>query len=178
MEARSKRFSVTLAGESEKALIESLSQFYIYDFSEMAPVDSEDFEFRDQNGFGSLPNIDDYWSRQGFYPLLLRLNENPVGFALLNTDSHRGGTIERNMGEFFVVRKHRRRGLATEAIAQILALYPGGWEVAVAERNSAAKMFWPRAIEAAPNVSGVIRHAGDGEHWSGPIWSFRAASVA
>jgi predicted acetyltransferase len=177
MEEGSTEVSVRLATGSEKALIEGLSQFYIYDFSEMEPADSQDFEFDDRGGFGSLPDINDYWNREGFYPLLIHLKDKPVGFALLNTNSHRGGTIERNMGEFFVARKHRRRGLATEAICQILALYPGRWEVAVAERNLAAKAFWPRAIAAAPNVSDLIRLEGDGEHWRGPIWSFLAANV-
>jgi predicted acetyltransferase len=177
MEAVSTEVSVRLASVSEKPLIEGLSQFYIYDFSEMEPANSANLEFNNQGGFGPLPDINDYWNKEGFYPLLICLKNKPVGFALLNTNSHRGGTIERNMGEFFVARKHRRRGFATEAIGQILLLYPGCWEVAVAERNSAAKAFWPRAISSAPNVSELIRLEGDGEHWRGPIWSFLAAKV-
>ena len=81
------------------------------------------------------------------------------------------------MAEFFVVRKHRRRGVATEAVCKILARYPGDWEIAVAERNVAARAFWPRAIGAAPNVSRLVKLEGDGEHWRGPIWSFWAAEV-
>jgi predicted acetyltransferase len=168
---------VRLASRSEKALIEALSQFYIYDFSEMEPENSKNLEFDDRGGFGGLPDIDDYWAKESFYPLLILLKDKLMGFALLNTRSHRGGTIERNMGEFFIARKHRRRGLATEAVRQILMTYPGRWEVAVVERNLAAKAFWPKAIAAAPNVSELIRLEGDGEHWRGPIWSFFAAKV-
>ena len=97
-----------------------------------------------------------------------------AGFALINTLSHHGESIEHNMAEFFVARKHRRRGVATEAVRQILSRYPGYWEVAVAERNLAAKSFWPFAIAVAPNVNCLVRLEGDGEHWRGPIWSFRA----
>ena len=64
--------------------------------------------------------------------------------------------------------------LATQAVRQILAQYPGHWEIAVAERNVAAKAFWPRAIGTAPNVSQLVQFRGDGEHWRGPIWSFRS----
>jgi predicted acetyltransferase len=78
------------------------------------------------------------------------------------------------MAEFFVARKHRRCGVATEAVRQVLRLYPGYWEVAVAERNLAARAFWPRALAAAPNICQLVRLDGDGEHWRGPIWSFRA----
>jgi hypothetical protein len=47
--------------------------------------------------------------------------------------------------------------------------------VAVVERNAAAQVFWPWAIAAADNVSDLVRHEGDGQHWTGPIWSFLAS---
>ena len=168
--------SVRLAEASERTLIEGLSQFYIYDFSEMEPAGSEGFEFDDRGGFDPLPGLDDYWRLEGFHPLVIRVGGRPAGFALVNTRSHQGGAVERNMGEFFVARKHRRRGVARQAVRLVLAEFPGRWEVAVADRNVAAKAFWPQAIAAAPNVSGLVRLQGDGEHWRGPIWSFRAAA--
>jgi predicted acetyltransferase len=77
------------------------------------------------------------------------------------------------MAEFFVARKYRRCGVATEAVRQILALYPGHWEIAAAERNAAARAFWPDALAAAPNICQLVRLEGDSERWRGPIWSFR-----
>jgi predicted acetyltransferase len=157
-------------------LIEGLSQFYVYDFSEMEPEGSDRLEFDARGQFKVLLELDDYWrARPGFHALVICVGEQPVGFALINTLSHRGGSVERNMSEFFVARKYRRRGVAREAVRQVLALYPGHWEVAVVERNAAAKAFWPRAIAAAANVSDVVQHEGDGKQWRGPIWSFRAA---
>lgn len=168
--------SVTLATEAERPLIMGLLQFYFYDFSEMEPEGSENLEINEQGSF-DLGSLDGPWSEDGFYPLVIRLGGKPAGFALINTHSHQGGTVERNMGEFFVVRKHRRAGVAQEAVRQCLALYPGRWEVAVVERNVAAKAFWPRAIAAAANVSQLTRIEGDGDHWTGPIWTFLAAPV-
>lgn len=167
--------SVRLAGDSERRSIERLLQFYIYDFSEMEPHGSSDMEFGGQGNYSPLPDIDSYWRVEGFRPLLIRVTERLAGFVLINTRSRRGGRVEHNMAEFFVARKHRRRGVATEALCQVLARYPGHWEIAVAERNVAAKAFWPRAIGAAPNVSQLVRLEGDGAHWRGPIWSFQAA---
>jgi predicted acetyltransferase len=175
MEAGHQAVSVKSATDSERPLIENLSQFYVYDFSEIEPAGSAKLEFDAQGAFTPLPDLNLYWRNESFHPLLIRVEEWLVGFALINTRSHRGGTIEHNMGEFFVARKHRRRGVATEAVRQILARHPGHWEVALAERNLAAKTFWPRAIGAAPNVDRLVRLEGDGEHWRGPIWSFRAA---
>jgi predicted acetyltransferase len=168
--------SVRLASDSERTSIERLSQFYIYDFSEMEPPGSNAMEFGEQGSYSSLPEIDSYWRVEGFRPLLIRVKDRLAGFALINTRSRHSGRVEHNMAEFFVARKHRRRGVATEAVCQILARYPGHWEIAVAQRNLAARAFWPRAIGAAPNVSELVQLEGDGEHWRGPIWSFRSAT--
>ena len=169
---------VVVAAEAQRSLIEGLFQFYIYDFSEMEPAASDNFEFDERGRFAPDPRIGDYWGVDGRVPLLIFVGDHPAGFALINTHSHQGGLVERNMAEFFVVRKHRRRGVAFEAVRQILALYPGRWEAAVAERNAAAKAFWPAAVAQAPNVTDLRRLEGDGNHWRGPIFTFQAHPIA
>jgi predicted acetyltransferase len=168
--------TVDLAQPEEQALLEGLMQFYIYDFSEMEPDGSDDYEVDARGQFPPYPYLPDYWREEGRVPLVIRRGGQPVGFALLNQHSHRdGGHVDRNMAEFFVARKHRRHGVASDAVRLVLAAYPGRWEVAVVARNAHAQAFWPRAIAAAPNVSDLVRHEGDGEHWRGPIWSFLAS---
>jgi predicted acetyltransferase len=169
--------SVRLAGDSERRSIEGLSQFYIYDFSEMEPAGSNEAELGEDGNYSSLPEIDSYWRVEGFRPLLIRVRGRPAGFALINTRSRHSGRVEHNMAEFFVTRKHRRRQVGTEAVRQILARYPGRWEIAVAQRNVAARAFWPRAIGAAANVSELVQLDGDGKRWRGPIWSFRSGTT-
>ena len=167
--------SVTPATLEEKALIDGLAQFYIYDFSEMGPS-TTNFPLNALGRFNPLPGFDDFWRREGWHALVIRSGDEIAGFALLNDHSHlTGREVEHNMGEFFVARGFRRHGVATAAVRQLLADYPGHWEVAVAERNTAARAFWPKAIAAAPNVSNIVQHQGDGQHWRGPIWSFDAA---
>jgi predicted acetyltransferase len=166
--------SVRLASDFERTLIESLSQFYIYDFSEMEPPGSGEMEFGERGGYCPLPGIDRYWRVEGFRALLIRVKDRLAGFALINTLSRHGDNVEHNMAEFFVARKYRRRGVGVEAVRQILARYPGLWEIAVVERNFAARAFWPRAIGAAPNVSELVQTEGDSDCWRGPIWSFRS----
>ena len=168
--------TVDIAQPEEQPLLEGLMQFYFYDFSEMEPDGSDAMEFDARGQFGAYGYLPDYWREEGRIPLLIRRGGRPVGFALLSQHSHlTGGHIERNMAEFFVARKHRRHGVASEAVRQILALNPGRWEVAVMARNAAAQAFWPRAIAAAPNVSDLVRREGDGAHWTGPIWCFLAS---
>lgn len=169
------KVEVIPASLGHKRLLENLFQFYAYDFSELEPPGSREFGFDAEGRFEPYPYMDAYWSEPDRWPLLIRADGEVAGFALINTYSHRGGSVERNMGEFWVARKHRRGGVGIEALRQILALHPGRWEVAVAERNTAAQAFWPRALAAAPGVRDIERLEGDGEHWTGPIWTFLAA---
>lgn len=160
------------AAPNERDLIEGLFQFYVYDFSEMSKADSTDLGFNERGGFSVDPHLEAYWSDAQRWPLLIRVAGRPAGFALLNTHSHHGGTVHRNMAEFFVARKFRRHGVASEAVKQIFSQHPGGWEVAIAEQNAAAKLFWPKAISDSPGVSGLISVPGDGIQWRGLILSF------
>ena len=167
--------TVAVASLADKTVIEGMLQFYIYDFSDLEPATSAAFEFDAAGRFAPYPHLDEYWTDENRWPLLIRKGGHNVGFALINTISHRdGGAVERNMAEFFVARKHRRAGVAQQAFHQILARYPGTWEVAIAARNTTAKVFWPKAIAAAPNVTGLTALEGDGQHWRGPIYTFQA----
>jgi len=162
---------------SEQSCIEGLMQFYIYDWSEMEKPDSTAFGFNAEGLFDPYPGLSDFLEKPDHWAYLIEANGQIAGFALLNTHSHLTGEhIERNMAEFFVARKHRRRGVALEAVHQILRLHPGQWEIAVAERNIAAKLFWSKAIESGPGISELHLAEGDGEHWRGPIWCFRCAA--
>ncbi len=164
--------SVTLATDAEKPLIVGLIQFYIYDFSDLEPANSERFEPGSDGRFTDYLDVERYWEDPKCAALLIRRGDRAVGFALLNTLSHSGGAIDRNMGEFFVMRKHRRGGVASAAARAIFRLYGGRWEVAIAERNQGAAIFWPRAIAATPGVTGLTTLQGDGIRWTGPILSF------
>lgn len=169
--------SVRVAGSCERRLIECLIEFYVYEFSQVEPPCSIHIESADQDCYPPFANLDRYWRIEGFHPLLIRVEERLAGFALINTHSRRGEKVELNMAEFFIAREHRRRGVATEAAREILVQFPGRWEIAVAEHNVAAKMFWSRTLAAAPSVNRLVRHEGDGKHWRGPIWSFRTAPL-
>lgn len=165
--------TVTPATQADRALVAGMVQFYIYDFSELEPPASDRFEPGPDGRFADYPALDRYWDERDRAALIIRRGGLPVGFALLNTLSHSGGEIDHNMGEFFVMRKHRRGGVAGAAVRAILAAYPGRWEIAIAARNAGALAFWPRAVAATPAVKGLETLEGDGTQWSGPILAFR-----
>jgi predicted acetyltransferase len=167
---------VAPATAGEKPLIEGMFQFYIYDFSEMTPADPDDFELEADGTFGRYEYMDAYWREPERIPLIIRSGGRVAGFAMLNGHSHSGRPVDRNMGEFFVLRKYRRAGVASAAVRAILPRYPGIWEAAIMQRNAAAKLFWPRAVAATPGVRDIETLEGDGVGWSGPILRFVVAS--
>lgn len=168
------RVNVARAQAAERPVLEKLLQFYLYDFSELEAADSDTLDFDDHGGYGPTVPPAEYWANPNWHAWLIRFGEKIAGFAFVNTHSLLGDRARRNMAEFFVARKFRRHGVASEAVRQILTLLPGPWEVAVKEQNMAAKAFWPRAISAA-GVTDLTRSEGDGERWRGPIWTFSVA---
>jgi predicted acetyltransferase len=171
MEPDAESVSVRVADGTERRLIENLIEFYIYEFMRLEPPCSTRLD--DWDCYPAFSDLDRYWRIEGFRPLLICVKERLAGFALINTHSRRGEKVEFNMAEFFIAREHRGRGIATDAVRLVMAQYAGRWEIAAAEHNLAAKIFWPRTLAVMLNVSHLVRYEGDGERWRGPIWSFR-----
>ena len=172
MTDRSEDITAVPATQTERALIEGLFQFYIYDFSALEPAESERFEPGPDGRFAAYPDLDSYWRDSTRAALIIRRGGSPAGFALVNAVSHSGLPVDRNMAEFFVMRKHRRGGVASAAVRTILTRYPGRWELAIAQRNTGARAFWPVAVAATPGVTDLTTLTGDGVHWTGPILRF------
>ncbi len=166
--------TVTPAPASERPLFEGMLQLYVYDFSEMDPAaHPDDFDLRPDGTFGPYPYLDAYWREPARIPLIVRTEGKVAGFAMLNDHGHSGRPVDRNIAEFFIMRKFRRGGVASAAVRAVLTRYPGVWEAAIMQRNRAAQAFWPRAIQAVPGVRDFEQIEGDGKEWTGPICRFR-----
>lgn len=159
---------ITLTQPRERAVLENLMQLYVHDFSEQWS-DQPRGEVGDDGRFEPYP-LDPYWADASHVPLLVRRGGHIAGFALLDTHSHAGRTVDRNMAEFFILRKHRRGGVGLAAAQAIFTRYPGVWEAAVARRNVGALHFWLKAAAAYDEVSETDIASDD---WNGPVLRFR-----
>ena len=125
---------VSEVGDDEWPLVERLWQLYQHDLSEFrhsAPGVDGMFQR------GRLPAYAESPDRLGY---LARRGDGPCGFALV------GGLAgdHRLMGEFFVTRSARGRGLAAGIVRQVLARHPGRWVVPFQNENPRAAAFWRR----------------------------------
>jgi predicted acetyltransferase len=166
---------VRAATLEEKPALANLFQLYVHDFSELWSG-TDDGELNDDGRFSPYPFLDAYWGESSRIPLLVRVGGRLAGFALINASSHSGLAVDRNMAEFFIVRKHRRGGAGTAVAQQVFQLYPGLWEAAVARRNTAALAFWRKAVGGCPGLTEVQELDRRTKEWDGPILRFRIKS--
>jgi predicted acetyltransferase/ADP-ribose pyrophosphatase YjhB (NUDIX family) len=135
---------VAPAGDDEWPVVEQLWQLYQHDLS----------EFRGSapgpDGTFALGRLTAYRRRDDRVAYLARLGDVPCGFALV-----RGAGRERRlMGEFFVTRSSRGRGVAAELARQVLAAHPGRWQIPFQNENARAAAFWRRvAADLLTDVS-------------------------
>jgi predicted acetyltransferase len=168
------KVQVLIASDAHRAAVGNLFQLYVHDFSEQWAGRPEG-ELQDDGRFGLDDSLADYWTRPGHVPLIVTVDGRLAGFALLDDETHSGLAADRNMAEFFIVRKHRRLGVGTTVAHAIFAAHPGQWEVAVARRNLGAIGFWRRAIGAFAEACGIEERDVASPAWDGPIIRFRSS---
>ena len=158
---QSAHVEVVSARPEQESILANLLELYAHDFSEFHGV-----ELGDDGRFG-YKHLALYWSEPGRYPFLIKVDGRLAGLALVK----RGSEVSRradvwDMGEFFIVRGFRRRGIGMKAAHQVWRKFLGSWEVRVMESNRAALPFWQRAVAAFQGEAiQPARIEKDGESW-------------
>jgi predicted acetyltransferase len=168
--------TLQVVGKEHEDILQNLFQLYTHDFSEQW-AGQQRGELGEDGRFPPYARLASYWQEDGRVALLLRVEGHLAGFALLNRHGHARPDVERNMAEFFVVRKHRRGGIGRAAVDAIFARYPGLWETAVARRNTGALAFWRKVIGAHARVRDLEEIDVRSSDWDGPVLRYRVAAI-
>jgi predicted acetyltransferase len=116
--------------------------------------------------------LESYWHDKRRLAFLIHPETSgPLGFTLVNDWSASGLAVDWSIAEFFIERRHRRRGIGRRVAVRIFEDLPGSWEVPVLKRNVSAQAFWRSTIAAFLGTA-PIELQGDGERWDGPILRF------
>jgi len=158
--------SLDPAETTERAALENLMQLYIYDWSELRPLDvADDGRFHDHA-------LDAFFEDEWRHPLLLRVDGRLAGFALVSERSRLTGTAGVfDMAEFFVMRRYRRKGVGLAAAWAAFDRFKGPWEVRQQDENVVATAFWRRAIDRYTHGSYREVRWND-TAWIGPVQMF------
>ena len=91
--------------ESADHILRNLLEFYLHDMAEW-------FQFDQKEDGNYTYRTEELW-QNGVDVHFLYIDKIPVGFALVaSADEWTGDAGSRDMEEFFIVRRHRRTGLA------------------------------------------------------------------
>jgi predicted acetyltransferase len=151
-------------------VLDNLAELYQHDFTEFD--DRDDVGDDGRFGFDKLPL---YWIEPGRHPFLVKVDGKYAGFALVREVSHFGADARvADMTEFFVMRKYRRKGVASHVARAVFDMFPGPWEVRVIHNNTPAQAFWRRIVGEYTSGAYTEREVND-ERWNGPVLTFVAA---
>jgi predicted acetyltransferase len=125
----------------ERPVVERLWQLYMHDLSEFRGT------LPDETGLFPPGRLPRYLDEPDRCIHLVHADEAVAGFAMVR------GLREPPLvvGEFFVLRAARRRGVGHQAAVQLLRMHRGTWEIAFQEQNLTAARFWRRV---AADVAG------------------------
>jgi predicted acetyltransferase len=159
---------LTAALPGQAPIIQNLMQLYTHDFSEFWAGTTKG-DLNPDGRFEAYP-LSEYWSRPNWSALFIWRNQVLAGFSLVNDKTHSGQAANRNVGEFFILRKHRGQGVGQIAAQRIFSLHPGSWEVAVARKNVQAQEFWRKTLQNARGAADVRELDVHSAEWNGPIF--------
>jgi len=142
-------FEIMLASDSNRSLVGKLARRYLAEVAAQAGCEMSARGLRD-----CVDRLANYWGQtsaagawpsvwRGF-PFVIRVDGRPGGFALVKRLSAEPATFD--MGEFFVVPPHRRRGIGRRAATWLFDCCAGSWEVREMPTNTPAQQFWRRVI--------------------------------
>ena len=154
---------VRRARPDEQTTLANLLELYLHDLSEFW-----DYDVDADGRFGY--RLDDYLRLPSHVAFLFICDGHYAGFALVNDDVCRAGN-DRWMAQFFVMRKYRRRGVASRAACIVFDALPGKWEVGQIAANLPAQAFWRKVIARYTNGA-FTEVEGDQEAWDGPMQCF------
>lgn len=139
------RVELSKATIAEKPIVDNLSQFYLYEFSQYMPS----LQLEEHCGlYHGLPDLDAYWDDPNREPFIIRVDGELAGFVLVK----KGVADEpHQIGEFFVMQKFGGKGIGTSAAKSIFDMFPGNWLIHEMWNNYKAQAFWHGVVHAYTN---------------------------
>ena len=140
------------ARDEDLPVVRNLVRFYIYDLSEIMGWDCPE-----DGLFGGCDDLPQYWGRepddpeykwppgQVGYAFVVRVDGRLGGFALVRRLGERPAPSY-DMGDFFILRRYRRRGVGKRVAHGLFDRFPGKWLVRQMKANHPARAFWRKVI--------------------------------
>ena len=159
--------AIIVAEWSDRPVLSRRLELYQYDMSEVWP---QDLNIHGEYGFA----VDRYLRNPLLRAYLFLVDGKYAGFGLVDPDV----SLPENqywMGQFFVMKRYRRMGVASKAALHIFDQHRGKWEVGQMPLNYPAQAFWRHIIRAYTSGN-YVEHELHDERWDGFLQCFDSAT--
>jgi predicted acetyltransferase len=154
---------VRKANAADRQPLQRMLELYQHDLSD---IWDQDLDAHGEYGY----ELDRYWRDPTCHPYVFVADGHYAGLALVDGRVRIAGASFW-MDQFFVLRKYRRRGFATQAAKTIFDRHPGAWQVGQMPANRPAQAFW-RKVVAEFTQGHFTEHQLSGGAWQGHVQCF------
>jgi len=143
------------SARNDRRWIEGVYRDYLTD---LAPSSTGVFPALSEVGHREPDQLLRWFGDPSAQVMTILYNEHPVGFAMvLRRPAAAAGAAPAaagvaltvfSMGEFFIARKWRRRGIGAQAVRLLFDRFDGQWLITEHLRNTVAVKFWRRVVAA------------------------------
>jgi len=161
--------TLTRATRADELTLRNLMQLYVHDWSEMVAL-----EIGDDGRFADYP-LEPYFATEGHHPCLIHVDQRLAGFLLVAARSRLTSTAGVfDMAEFFILRRHRGKGVGRAAAHAAFERFQGPWQIRQRDENPSATAFWRRVI-ATYTADRYEETRWDSPAWTGIVQTFSTA---
>lgn len=98
--------------------------------------------------FDSDKILDPYWTEDYHFPFFILVDNEIAGFSLIRKWPEENMM---DMGQFFILRKFKGKGIGRKAFLESVTMFPGRWLTRVLTNNIGALKFWKKVIGEISN---------------------------
>lgn len=125
-------------------MIQNMARFYVYDISRECGLHYPGWEIP-ADGLYECDTFIRYFEIPTNKAFLVKVGDEVAGFVMIDKLEILPD-IDFNMGQFFILAKFQRTGLADRVAHEVFNTFPGTWSVGVIPENKRALNFWRKCI--------------------------------
>lgn len=171
---------VELSNNDNKFIISNMYPFYLYDLGEIRNILPNKYGvFEDDDSIKTLeeqrPLFDVWWKKEDvLFPYLITVDGIAAGFILVTSPPYVAGDSDFMVGEMFIMRQFRGKGIGEEAIKTIFNKHIGSWMLftTLNERNSKTIGFWRKTLSKYTKDQFIEEDKDIPEYEFGKVFSF------
>jgi predicted acetyltransferase len=130
-------------------MIQNMARFYVYDISRDCGLHYPGWEIP-ADGLYECRDFKEYFDDPINKVFLVKVGDEVAGFVMIDKIEILPD-IDFNMGQFFILAKFQRTGLASRVAHQVFNTFQGAWSVGVIPENKRALNFWRKCIREYTN---------------------------